>query len=87
MSLNGTEWTERGYGLWRTRHFRLFINCYGSTDLASGREGVVEQQERSKTERGRKARKLKCSFLVLAYSALFYIVFEALNLLLIIFFL
>ncbi len=35
------EWTEHGYGLWRTRHFRLFINCYGSTDLANGREGVV----------------------------------------------
>jgi hypothetical protein len=25
----GTEWRERGDGLWRTRHFLLFINSCG----------------------------------------------------------
>jgi hypothetical protein len=38
----------------------------------------------SKTERGRKARKLKCAFLVLVHSALFNNVYKGLNLLLII---
>jgi hypothetical protein len=47
--------------------------------------GGVQQPERSKTGRGREARKLKCSFLVMAYSMLFrYIGIEDLKLLLII---